>query len=216
MTYIGPAVPDLMTSQEVADYLRLPLPTVYYLAKAGKLPCFQVGNRWRFHGKEIERLRNAPSRPPNVLVVDDNPVIQELLEEALTRAGTHVAVTADPDEAFQWATETRFDALLIDLVLGGRRGVPLIRKLQDYYPSGKMVIITGHPDLLETAAVLQLGPMTVLLKPFHLHQVVECVEQIVGRELHMPSGLSLFLRGGESESNGETRQEANRQARDDA
>ena len=34
--------------------------------------------------------------------------------------------------------------------------------------------------------MLELGPITVLLKPFRLGQVIECVEQIVGKRLRRP------------------------------
>ena len=71
--------PDLMTSKEVAEYLRLPLPTVYYLAKNGELPSFQVGSRWRFRRHESERIKDpAPESPPLVLVLDDAPVTREM------------------------------------------------------------------------------------------------------------------------------------------
>jgi len=208
MASTSAVISDLMTSREVADYLRLPLPTVYYLAKAGKLPSFQVGNRWRFRREEIERLRNSPAQPPKVLVVDDDPIIRELLETALTRAGTEVSVTSDPEEALQRALETEFDVLFIDLVLGPHRGVDLIRKLQNRYPLRKIVIITGHPELLETGAVLELGPMTVLLKPFHLPQVVECVGQIVGCQLPVPGSLSAPTNNKGSAPPSEPRQDA--------
>lgn len=47
---------ELLTASEVGQRLRLPLSTVYYLAKQGKLPCFRVGRSWRFLKDEIERI----------------------------------------------------------------------------------------------------------------------------------------------------------------
>ena len=40
-------VPELMTVKETAEYLRIPLPTVYYLVQRGQLPAIQIGGRWR-------------------------------------------------------------------------------------------------------------------------------------------------------------------------
>ena len=39
--------PELMTVKETAEYLRIPLPTVYYLVQRGQLPAIQIGGRWR-------------------------------------------------------------------------------------------------------------------------------------------------------------------------
>lgn len=49
-------LPDLMTAQEVAEMLRIPLPTLYYFHHVGKIPVIQIGGRLRFHRKEIEKL----------------------------------------------------------------------------------------------------------------------------------------------------------------
>ena len=39
---------EIMTAQEVAQYLRLSTATVYKLAQAGKIPATRVGRAWRF------------------------------------------------------------------------------------------------------------------------------------------------------------------------
>lgn len=39
--------PDLMTPDQVARYLKIPKPTVYYLLQTGRLPGLQIGGRWK-------------------------------------------------------------------------------------------------------------------------------------------------------------------------
>ena len=48
--------PDIMTVQEVADYLRLSAKTVYVLARAEKIPCKIIGSCFRFSRKTIENF----------------------------------------------------------------------------------------------------------------------------------------------------------------
>jgi excisionase family DNA binding protein len=48
--------PNLLTAKEVAELLRMPLSTVYYLAKIHKIPSIQIGRIWRFRKDEILRL----------------------------------------------------------------------------------------------------------------------------------------------------------------
>ena len=38
---------NLLTVKETADYLRLPLSSVYYLVQRGQIPAIQIGGRWR-------------------------------------------------------------------------------------------------------------------------------------------------------------------------
>ncbi len=45
---------DVMTAGEVPDLLRLPLSTIYELARRGQVPGHRIGRTWRFVRREIE------------------------------------------------------------------------------------------------------------------------------------------------------------------
>jgi len=45
---------EFYTAEEIAEYLRLPLSTVYKLAQDGKLPGFKVGRHWRFRKEAFQ------------------------------------------------------------------------------------------------------------------------------------------------------------------
>ena len=40
---------DIMTIEDVANFLRIPVSSVYKLAQSGKIPGTKVGRHWRFH-----------------------------------------------------------------------------------------------------------------------------------------------------------------------
>lgn len=46
---------DVLTLNEVAEYLRIPKSTAYKLAQEGKIPGQKVGRHWRFHRAVVER-----------------------------------------------------------------------------------------------------------------------------------------------------------------
>lgn len=46
---------EFLTAEEVAEYLRLPLSTVYKLVQDKKLPGFKVGKHWRFRKEAIQK-----------------------------------------------------------------------------------------------------------------------------------------------------------------
>ncbi len=45
----------LLTVDELSAYLKIPKPTVYYLAQTGRIPASKVGRHWRFEEKEIKK-----------------------------------------------------------------------------------------------------------------------------------------------------------------
>jgi excisionase family DNA binding protein len=48
---------NVMTLEEVANYLRVHPSTIYRLVKRGKLPAFKVGSDWRFNQESIDTWR---------------------------------------------------------------------------------------------------------------------------------------------------------------
>ena len=46
--------PDVMTLNEVAEYLRIPRSTVYKLVQEGRIPGQKVGRQWRFRRETVQ------------------------------------------------------------------------------------------------------------------------------------------------------------------
>jgi len=46
---------DVLTIEELADYLKVSKSTLYKLAQEGKVPAQKVGRHWRFHRQTIDR-----------------------------------------------------------------------------------------------------------------------------------------------------------------
>jgi putative molybdopterin biosynthesis protein len=53
----------IMTTMEVADYLRVHYTTLYRLIRRGEIPCFKVGRDHRFRRDEIEQWIAEKQRP---------------------------------------------------------------------------------------------------------------------------------------------------------
>ena len=51
--------PDVLTLNEVAEYLRIPRSTTYKLAQEGKIPGVKVGRHWRFHREVVNEWLRA-------------------------------------------------------------------------------------------------------------------------------------------------------------
>ena len=49
------ALGDILTIDELANYLRISRSTLYKLAQEGRVPCQKVGRHWRFRKQAIDR-----------------------------------------------------------------------------------------------------------------------------------------------------------------
>ena len=54
---------EIMTTEEVAEYLRLAEATVYKLAQAGEIPAVKVGRAWRFKRELIDEWFRTEAGP---------------------------------------------------------------------------------------------------------------------------------------------------------
>ena len=59
-------LPEILTIRETAQYLRIPLRSMYKLAQEGKIPCQKVGRHWRFRRQALDRWLEAYSHKTNL------------------------------------------------------------------------------------------------------------------------------------------------------
>ncbi len=164
---------NLMTVKETAEYLRIPLPTVYYLVQRGQLPAVQIGGRWRVKKDVVDRdvLRKEQQGQPTVLVVDDEEAIQDMFKVFLKKQGFGRIVVGTGKEALLALSKQRFDLCFLDLQLPDITGDEIYAMARARHPDLPIVIVTGYPDSNMLDNILRHGPVTVLKKPVQLDQL---------------------------------------------
>ena len=173
--------PELMTVKETSEYLRIPLPTVYYLVQRGQLPAVQIGGRWRIKRSLLDRdvlRKEDESGQPTVMVVDDDPALQALFKQFLKKAGFGRLVVGTGTEAIALAKKQKFDFVFLDLKLPDVSGDEVYSQLKALYPDLPIVIITGYPDSEVLSRILSHGPVTVIKKPLEYDQLNKAVKQL--------------------------------------
>jgi excisionase family DNA binding protein len=174
-----------MTVKETAEYLRIPLPTVYYLVQRGQLPAVQIGGRWRVKKDALDRdvLRNEEEGQPTVLVVDDDAGLQSMFKLFLKKQGFSRIVVGSGKDAIAALQKQKFELCFLDLQLPDMTGDEIYKQAKEIQPGLPMVIITGYPDSQTLDNILKLGPVTVLKKPL----AVEALQQtlrLLGHKLN--------------------------------
>ncbi len=108
------------------------------------------------------------SRPPLVLVAEDNPVNQLVVSRALERAGCQVEIVADGEKALQALAERRYDAVLMDCqmpVLDGYEATRELRRREEGPEHTPVIAMTAHAMKGAIDECLEAGMDDYLSKP---------------------------------------------------
>jgi two-component system, chemotaxis family, chemotaxis protein CheY len=111
--------------------------------------------------------------PPRLLVIDDDNLHRMIICRAAAKAGYLPAGAATYDEAVKLAQETAFDCITLDLSLGERAGVDMLRHLWVIGCKAPVIIISGcdNETCNESAKVaesLKLNVWESIPKPVNL------------------------------------------------
>ena len=174
---------NLLTVKETAKYLRIPLPTVYYLVQRGQLPAIQIGGRWRIKKSSLDKdiLKEEKPGQPTVLVVDDDENLQNLFKVFLRKIGFSRVVVGTVKEALAAIEKQKFDLIFLDLKLPDGPADDVYDAAKEQQPDCPIIIITGYPDSAMLDRILARGPITVLKKPLKVEQIRETV-RILGHK----------------------------------
>lgn len=171
-----------MTVKETAEYLRIPLPTVYYLVQRGQLPAIQIGGRWRVKkdllDRDVLRKEEEKGGQPTVLVVDDDEALQTMFKLFLKKNGYSRMVVGTGKEALAALEKQKFDLCFLDLQLPDITGDEIYAVAKDKYPDMPVVIVTGYPDSEMMNNILKHGPVTLLKKPLKVEDLQETLKHL--------------------------------------
>ncbi len=117
----------------------------------------------------------------NILVVEDEPAIQELIAANLQHAGHHVIRAADAEGALGIVRHALPDLLLIDWMLPGMSGVSLARQLrQEERTRGiPIILLTARSEEADKIAGLEAGADDYVTKPFSPRELLARIKAVL-------------------------------------
>ena len=174
-------MPQLMTVEELGDYLRFNKKTIYKLLKQGSIPAIKIGNKWRFDKEAIDRwLRHGTEGVRSrILVIDDDELIRSLFKETLEEQGHKVVTASTGAEGIECIKRWDFDLVFLDLKLPETDGAELLKQMRLAKPELPVTIITGYPGSEMMERALKQGPFGVMNKPFDSPDIINAVSSFL-------------------------------------
>jgi CheY-like chemotaxis protein/glycine cleavage system H lipoate-binding protein len=115
----------------------------------------------------------------DVLIVEDEPVVQEAAERVLSRAGITTDSAVDVDTALAKLRADTYKLLLCDLKLPGASGFELFDHVHALAAPPEIVMITGYATLENALESFQLGAFDFIPKPFEPRELLGAVRRAI-------------------------------------
>ena len=116
----------------------------------------------------------------SILVVDDHPIMREVICQILEDAGHDVRSAGEGREAIRTLSAARFDLLVTDIVMPEMDGIELIGEVRRRYPEMRIIAMSGGSErfpMKDGLAIAQrIGAGATLNKPFGADQLLNAVD----------------------------------------
>jgi two-component system, OmpR family, phosphate regulon response regulator PhoB len=125
-----------------------------------------------------------------ILVVEDEPAIQELLMLTLSEAGHEALIAGDAAEAYQHTQTILPDLILLDWMLPGMSGLELARKFrsQSRTQSVPIIMLTARAQEQDKLAGLENGADDYIVKPFSTRELNARIKAVLRRRAPQVAG----------------------------
>jgi len=106
------------------------------------------------------------TKPLEVLLLDDEPIVGRRLKPALDKIGCHVEVFENPKEAVARIDQKEFDIVVTDIRMEEMDGIQVLEHVQKKWPRTKVIIITGYAKMDLAREAMGKGVFDFIAKPF--------------------------------------------------
>jgi two-component system response regulator MprA len=119
--------------------------------------------------------------PARILVVDDEPAVQNALSRALTLEHYDVTGASDGQEALERISAAPYEAIILDIAMPRMDGLELCKRLRESGDRTPVLMLTARGEVDDRVAGLDAGADDYLIKPFALRELLARVRALLRR-----------------------------------
>jgi DNA-binding response OmpR family regulator len=115
-------------------------------------------------------VKQGTTRPPHVLIVDDEPLMRRTTSRLLRSEGYKVDEACSAVEAREMLDSQPWDLMLLDHHLSSESGLDLLRQLRDQPQTVTLpvIVVTGSTEVRIQVEILNAGADDLIVKPFEV------------------------------------------------
>jgi signal transduction histidine kinase/DNA-binding response OmpR family regulator len=120
-----------------------------------------------------------PDTRARILVVEDDPMICKLYENALGKKGYVISIARSCHAAKEMIHSRPFDVIISDIFLDEEDGLALLASSQSDFPDTPVILVTGQPTIETASAAVRLNAYEYLVKPVSLDVLSDAITRAV-------------------------------------
>lgn len=110
-------------------------------------------------------------------IIDDEPIIHEVLGDLLTSEGYEVESSLNGEEALEKYSPEVFDLILLDLLMPGMNGIEVLKRIKKIDPQAVIIIITAYASVESAISAMKTGAFDYIQKPFKHDELLLTIER---------------------------------------
>ncbi len=124
-------------------------------------------------------------------IIDDEPIIHEVLSELLTSEGYATESSSGGEEALKKFVHQEYDLILLDLLMPGMDGIEVLRQLKKIDPHAVIIIITAYASVESAISAMKTGAYDYIQKPFKHDDLILTIERALEHNKLLKENLRL-------------------------
>ena len=182
---------NLFTIPQAAKICSVCRTTMWRWVKSGKLEAFLTpGGQFKIREGDLKffiqkRMKHLPvaefSQGKKILVVDDDPGIQKLLNKILSSNGYRRETASDGFEAGTKIMQFKPDLIILDLFMPGMDGFEVCRQIKESSNTShiKILALTGYDSKENKERIMRAGADGYLVKPVGKSVLLKNVKNLI-------------------------------------
>ena len=127
-------------------------------------------------------MNAASNRPGRILVIEDDPVMQRMVEDYLEQHNLRVVSGSGRREMIQHFAVGEPDLVILDLRLGEEEGFDLLREIRSRSDVPVIITTGDRRDEIDRVVGLELGADDYVTKPFSLREFLARIRAVLRRQ----------------------------------
>ncbi len=118
-----------------------------------------------------------------ILIVDDDPLVRDVLSSIFSATGDYETEVADDGIAgINRVRDNDYDIVFTDLTMPGVSGIDFMREAVKLRPALPFVVITGHSTIDNAINAMREGAKDFISKPFNVSTITSITDRILGEK----------------------------------